>query len=51
MLKYSQGIVTVHMVGPVHLLQGLPTPEDIGIFLTRMDNGADREDRSESMTD
>ncbi|HUS75747.1 MAG TPA: hypothetical protein VMY43_07040, partial [Methanothrix sp.] len=32
-LKYSQGIVTVHMVGSVHLLQGVPTPEDIGICL------------------
>ncbi len=32
-LKNKQGIVTVHMVGPVHLLQGLPVPEDIGICL------------------
>jgi uncharacterized protein len=23
----------VHLVGPVHLLQGLPAPEDIGICL------------------
>ncbi|MDD2755628.1 MAG: hypothetical protein PHS80_08890 [Methanothrix sp.] len=28
-LKNKQGIVTVHLVGPVHLLQGLPAPEDI----------------------
>ncbi|MDD4651913.1 MAG: (Fe-S)-binding protein [Methanothrix sp.] len=32
-LKSWQGIVTVHLVGPVHLLQGLPAPEDIGICL------------------
>ena len=32
-LKSSQGVVTVHLVGPVHLLQGLPAPEDIGICL------------------
>jgi len=32
-LKSRQGIVTVHLVGPVHLLQGLPAPEDIGICL------------------
>jgi len=30
-LKSDRGIVTVHLVGPVHLLQGLPAPEDIGI--------------------
>ena len=33
MLKSDRGIVTVHLVGPVHLLQGLPVPEDIGICL------------------
>jgi uncharacterized Fe-S cluster-containing protein len=32
-LKSRQGIVTVHLVGPVHLMQGLPAPEDIGICL------------------
>jgi uncharacterized Fe-S cluster-containing protein len=32
-LKSDRGIVTVHLVGPVHLLQGLPAPEDIGICL------------------
>ena len=32
-LKYEKGIATVHLVGPVHLLQGLPSPEDIGICM------------------
>jgi len=32
-LRYERGIVTVHLVGPVHLLQGLPMPEDIGICM------------------
>jgi uncharacterized Fe-S cluster-containing protein len=32
-LKNKQGIVTVHLMGPVHLLQGLPAPEDIGICM------------------
>lgn len=32
-LKNDRGIVTVHLVGPVHLLKGLPAPEDIGICL------------------
>lgn len=32
-LKSRQGVVTVHLVGPVHLLQGLPAPEDIGLAL------------------
>ena len=32
-LKSSQGVVTVHLVGPVHLLHGLPAPEDIGLCL------------------
>jgi uncharacterized Fe-S cluster-containing protein len=32
-LKYEKGIATVHLVGPVHLLQGLPAPEDIGICM------------------
>ena len=32
-LKNDRGIVTVHLVGPVHLLQGLPVPEDIGICM------------------
>jgi len=39
-LKSSQGIVTVHLVGPVHLLQGLPAPEDIGICLVLAFEGA-----------
>jgi hypothetical protein len=32
-LKNNRGIVTVHLVGPVHLLQGLPAPEDIGLCM------------------
>ena len=32
-LESDRGIVTVHLVGPVHLLQGLPAPEDIGICM------------------
>lgn len=32
-LKYEQGIATVHLVGPVHLLDGSPAPEDIGICM------------------
>lgn len=32
-LKSKQGIVTVHQVGPVHLLQGLPTLKGIGLCL------------------
>ncbi|MGB4652083.1 (Fe-S)-binding protein [Methanothrix sp.] len=32
-LRSSQGVITVHMVGPVHLLQGQPAPGDIGICL------------------
>jgi len=32
-LRSSQGIVTVHLVGPVHLLQGLPAPHDIGLCM------------------
>jgi uncharacterized Fe-S cluster-containing protein len=32
-LKNDRGIVTVHLVGPMHLLQGLPAPEDIGICM------------------
>ena len=26
-------VVAVHLVGPVHLLQGLPAPEDIGLAM------------------
>ncbi|MHB8119850.1 MAG: hypothetical protein ACYDHX_14190 [Methanothrix sp.] len=33
MLKHDRGISIVHLVGPVHLLQGLPVPEDIGICM------------------
>ena len=32
-LKYEKGIATVHLVGPIHLLQGLPAPDDIGIAM------------------
>jgi len=32
-LKNSQGIATVHLVGPRHLLDGSPAPEDIGICM------------------
>jgi hypothetical protein len=32
-LKSRQGVVTVHLVGPVHLLKGLPVPEDIGLAM------------------
>ncbi len=32
-LKNDRGIVTVHLVGPVHLLHGRPVPGDIGICL------------------
>ncbi len=32
-LRSSQGIVTVHLVGPVHLIKGLPAPEDIGLCM------------------
>jgi uncharacterized Fe-S cluster-containing protein len=32
-LAYDQGIAAVHLVGPVHLLDGSPAPRDIGICL------------------
>lgn len=32
-LKCSHGIATVHIVGPVHLLDGSPPPSDIGICM------------------
>jgi len=32
-LKYEQGIATVHLVGPRHLLDGSPAPRDIGICM------------------
>ncbi|MFZ2470560.1 MAG: hypothetical protein WAW52_01330 [Methanothrix sp.] len=32
-LKSDREIVTVHPVGPVHLLQGLPAPEDAGLCM------------------
>lgn len=32
-LKYQHGIATVHLIGPVHLLKGIPPPEDIGICM------------------
>ncbi|HNX40017.1 MAG TPA: (Fe-S)-binding protein [Methanothrix sp.] len=32
-LKSDRGIVTVHLVGPLHLLHGLPAPQDIGICM------------------
>jgi uncharacterized Fe-S cluster-containing protein len=32
-LKYEHGIATVHLIGPVHLLEGKPAPQDIGICM------------------
>jgi uncharacterized Fe-S cluster-containing protein len=32
-LSWQHGIATVHLVGPVHLLEGRPSPPDIGICL------------------
>jgi uncharacterized Fe-S cluster-containing protein len=32
-LKNKQGIVPVHLVGPVHLLKGLPAPEYVGLCM------------------
>lgn len=32
-LKCSHGIATVHIVGPIHLLDGSPPPSDIGICM------------------
>jgi uncharacterized Fe-S cluster-containing protein len=32
-LKWQHGIATVHLVGPVHLLDATPSPQDIGICL------------------
>jgi len=32
-LRFNHGIATVHLVGPVHLINGSPVPEDIGICL------------------
>jgi uncharacterized Fe-S cluster-containing protein len=32
-LKYEHGIATVHLIGPVHLLEGEPAPQDIGICM------------------
>jgi uncharacterized Fe-S cluster-containing protein len=32
-LKNDRGIVTVHLVGPVHLLKGLPAPGDVGLCM------------------
>jgi uncharacterized Fe-S cluster-containing protein len=32
-LKYEQGIMTAHLIGPVHLLDGSPAPRDIGICM------------------
>lgn len=32
-LKFSHGIATVHLVGPVHLLDGSPPPDDIGMCM------------------
>jgi uncharacterized protein len=32
-LKCSHGVATVHLVGPVHLLDGSPMPEDVGICM------------------
>ena len=32
-LKYDRGIVTVHLVGPIHLLDSSPSPRDVGICM------------------
>ncbi len=32
-LKWQHGIATVHLVGPVHLIDGRPAPEDVGICM------------------
>jgi uncharacterized protein len=32
-LKWQHGIATVHLIGPVHLIVGRPSPEDIGICM------------------
>ncbi len=32
-LKWRHGIATVHLIGPVHLIEGKPMPEDIGICM------------------
>jgi len=47
-LKSNRGIVAVHLVGLVHLLQRLPSPEDIGICLVAAFEGTvNREKRPE----
>jgi uncharacterized Fe-S cluster-containing protein len=32
-LKWQHGVATVHLIGPVHLIDGSPSPRDIGICL------------------
>jgi uncharacterized Fe-S cluster-containing protein len=32
-LKWQHGIATVHLIGPIHLIEGKPAPEDIGICM------------------
>lgn len=32
-LKWQHGIATVHLIGPVHLIEGRPTPDDVGICM------------------
>ncbi len=32
-LNYKHGVATVHLIGPVHLLEGKPAPEDVGICM------------------
>jgi uncharacterized Fe-S cluster-containing protein len=32
-LKYQHGIATVHLIGPIHLMEEAPPPEDIGICM------------------
>jgi hypothetical protein len=32
-LKWQHGIATVHLIGPVHLIEGRPAPDDVGICM------------------
>ncbi len=32
-LKFNHSIATVHLVGPIHLINGSPAPQDIGICM------------------
>lgn len=44
-LSADRGVVTVHLVGPVHLLKGLPAPEDIGLCMVLAFEGSVRRGR------